>query len=355
MNGLKALTRAQWLGFLRDKQTLFWTIIFPLLFLFLFGSIYRSVSAPKYDLIQVGDVVFFDQAPPEAQAAMDDMFTITKSDDEDAAIQKVKDGDADAVVLMDGAKLVVYYSKADQVQAATIQGAMDGMVQAANQAVSGVPPTFTLDTRQVEDASLKPIQYLAPGLLGWAVAMGAVFGAAMPFVQWRTTKMLRRLRLSPVSTPALIASRALITVVVAMVQVALFLGIGVAMFDLKLTGSWWLAIPFVMVATLAFMAVGLLVGAVSKTAEGASGLANGIILPMAFLSGAFFPLEFAPKWLTTISNFVPLKPVNEGLMDVLVRGKGVEALWLPMLILIAFGVVVALIAVRLFRWDADPK
>lgn len=76
---------------------------------------------------------------------------------------------------------------------------------------------------------------------------------------------------------------------------------------------------------------------------------------MAFLSGAFFPLDFAPSWLQKASNFVPLKPVNEGLMDVLVRGQGVGALLIPTAILLAFGFVVGLIAVRLFRWDADPK
>lgn len=355
MNGLKALTRAQTLGFLRDKQTLFWTLLFPLLFLLLFGSIYKNSSAPKYELIQVGEVVFFDEMPADARDGFEEMFSISKTDDETEAIQKVKDGDADAAVLMDGTELIVYYSQSDQVKATSIQGVLNSMVQAANQAASGTPPTFSLDSRQVEDASLQPIQYLAPGLLGWAVAMAAVFGAAMPFVQWRSTSMLRRLRLSPVSTGTVIISRAFITVIVALVQIALFLGIGVLLFDLQLTGNWWLSIPFVTIATLSFMAVGLLVGAVSKTAEGASGLANVIVLPMAFLSGAFFPLDIAPGWLRTVSNVIPLKHVNEGLMDVLVRGQGVSALLMPSLILIAFGAVIALIAVRLFRWDADPK
>jgi ABC-2 type transport system permease protein len=48
-----------------------------------------------------------------------------------------------------------------------------------------------------------------------------------------------------------------------------------------------------MAGTLAFLAIGLLVGSVAKTAEGGSGLANLITLPMAFLSGAFIPLGFA--------------------------------------------------------------
>ncbi len=60
-----------------------------------------------------------------------------------------------------------------------VRGTLSAFVDGANVAVSGQPPTFTLDATAVEDESLKPIQFIAPGLLGWAVAMGATFNAAM--------------------------------------------------------------------------------------------------------------------------------------------------------------------------------
>ena len=66
-----------------------------------------------------------------------------------------------------------------------------GIVQAANQAASHKPPAYQLATQQVEDKSLKPIQYLTPGLLGWAIASGATFGAALTLVGWRKKKLLR--------------------------------------------------------------------------------------------------------------------------------------------------------------------
>jgi len=56
------------------------------------------------------------------------------------------------------------------------------IVQQANLAVTGRPPAYHLATEQVEDKSLKAIQYVAPGLLGWAVASGAAFGAATTLV-----------------------------------------------------------------------------------------------------------------------------------------------------------------------------
>ena len=83
-----------------------------------------------------------------------------------------------------------------------------------------------------------------------------------------------------------------------------------------------MAIPLLVAGTLAFLAIGLLAGAVAKTPEGAVNLANFIVLPMAFLSGSFFPLEGAPGWLQTVSKAFPLRHLNEGMLDVMVRGAG---------------------------------
>ena len=71
-------------------------------------------------------------------------------------------------------------------------GTFDAVVQGVNQALAQEPPAYTVQVESVEDDSLEPIQFLAPGLLGWAVAMGATFSTAMPLVTWRTSKLLPR-------------------------------------------------------------------------------------------------------------------------------------------------------------------
>ena len=351
MNGFGALARAQWVGFWRDKQNWFWLMAFPLMFLVLFGFLFRDAGASKSTLTQIGSVAVVDQLPAEAKAQFNNLFEVTKTTDAAAALEEVRKGDIDAAVEQRGNEVILHYSQADQVTAATVRGTLSAFVDGANVAVSGQPPTFTLDATAVEDESLKPIQFIAPGLLGWAVAMGATFNAAMPFVTWRTNKLLRRIRLAPIRTEALVASRLLVSVAVALIQMVVFLAVGVTLFDLQLSGSWWMAIPLLLCATLAFMAIGLIAGAVSKTAEAASGIVNVIILPMAFLSGSFIPLDQAPSWLQSISRVLPLGQLNEGLLDTMVRGEGPSSALLPMAVLLGFALVFGLIAARLFRWE----
>jgi ABC-2 type transport system permease protein len=113
-----------------------------------------------------------------------------------------------------------------------------------------------------------------------------------------------------------------------------------------------MAVPLVLCGTLAFMGIGLLAGALAKTTEGAVNMANFIVLPMAFLSGSFFPLDAMPGWLRAVSQVFPLRHLNEGMLDVMVRGEGPAAAVVPMLILLGFTVVLTLLAARLFRWDS---
>ena len=353
MSTMTSLARAMWLGFVRDRMALFFVILFPLLFLVLFGGVFSSNGQSKSELIEIGQVRLIDQLPGDAKQAFDQSFEVTKSDDAAGSVQKVRDGDVDAAIEQQGDKLTLHFSQADQVKAATVRGTLGAFVDASNVAASGQPPKYTLDTQQVEDASLKSIQYVTPGLLGWAVAMSATFGAAMTLVQWRTTKLLRRLRLSPVSTGSLVSARVFVSLAIAVVQMAIFVGLAVGAFGLKLTGSWWMGIPLVACGTLAFMAIGLLAGSFSKTSEGASAVANLVILPMAFLSGSFIPLDVAPGFIKAVSRVLPLRYLNEGMLDVMVRGKGPAAGLLPMAILLGFALVIGFIATRLFRWESD--
>ncbi|GAA0968637.1 hypothetical protein GCM10009555_014380 [Acrocarpospora macrocephala] len=345
MTPFRSLSRAMLLGFLRDRSSLFFTILFPLMFLVLFGAIFTNQGLAKAKIIQVGPVAILDQAP-----GLGEILEITKQNDLAAAQEQVRQGDFVAVVRQQGDRYQLFYTAADQVRAGTVRGVFGQLVGQANAA--GVPQRFTLAAEQVEDKSLKAIQYITPGLLSWAISMGATFGAAMTLVTWRQKKILRRLRLAPVSTATVVSARVGASVGIALVQTAIFLGVAsLPMFGLQLSDYWWMCVPVVVAGTLVFMAIGMVAGGLAKTSEAAAGIANLIVLPMAFLSGTFFPLDSAPGWLQSLSNIFPMKHLNEGMLDVMVRGQGPASILPELGIILGFGLVIGLIAVFLFRWD----
>jgi ABC-2 type transport system permease protein len=337
-------------GFLRDRTALIFTILLPLLFLALFGSLYKNTSTPRLTVLKVGQVSLLSQA--NIRQGLGKVLTVTQTSSLSTALSDVRKGNYDAAVQQQGRTLTVHYSIADQTTASIVQTVFSSIVQQADQASARSSAGLQLQTKQVEDASLKPIQYLTPGLLGWAIASGATFGAAITLVNWRHNKLLRRLRLAPVSIGSVVFARVGVSLLVALVQLAVFLLVATTpYFGLKLTASWWMAIPVLFCGTLAFMSIGLLVGSFAKTQQAATAIANLIVLPMAFLGGAFIPLDFAPNWIREVSYAIPLRYLVTGMQDVMARGEGPAAALPAIGVLLALTAVLSLISVRVFRWD----
>ncbi|WP_370943649.1 ABC transporter permease [Amycolatopsis sp. cg5] len=346
LSPFQSLARAMIKGFVRDKATLFFTFLFPLMFLVIFGLIFGNQSTSKTSIGVVGD------GPVIQALGQSPALELKRLGTAEEAARQVKDGDLPGFVAENGTGITLRFAASDQAKAGMIVGMVNGVVDQANIAATGQPPRFTLQTAQIEDSSLKPIQFLTPGILSWAVSIGAVFGAAMTLVNWRRKQVLRRLRLAPISPVTVLGSRVVVTLGVALAQAVIFVGIALLpVFGLKLSGQWWLAVPLLVLGALAFFSIGMLVGAFCKTEEAANGAGNLVILPMAFLSGSFFPTDGLPGWLKAVSNIFPMKHLNTGMTDVMVRGKGFEALLVPGAVLIAFTVVIGFIAAKVFKWE----
>ncbi|MFI6157064.1 ABC transporter permease [Kitasatospora sp. NPDC051170] len=349
-----SLSRAMLLGMRRDRTATFFLLLFPLVFLVFFGAISSGSGSPHAKVAQVGAVKLFDSIQGEDRKGLEKVLTITRTDDEAGTLEKVRKGEYDAMIKQgpDGT-VELRYTAADQVRSGALNGILDSVVQSANQKATGQKPAYVLQAEQVEDKALKPIQYLTPGLLGWAVATGAVFGASLTLVGWRKSKVLRRLRLAPVSAGTVVSSRILVSLLTAFLQTAVFVVVATSFFGLKLTGNWWLILPLVACATLAFMSIGLVAGSVAKTEEAANGISQIIVLPMSFLSGSFFPLDNAPGWLQAISKVMPLHYLVDASRSVLTRGGGLVEALPTMGGLLLFAAVLTGLAWKLFKWEDD--
>ena len=346
MTAFKSLASAMVKIFYRDKATLFFTFIFPLMFLVVFGLLFRDAGESKTEIGVVGD------GPVIAGLEQTGALELKRFDSVDEAVRQVRDGELPAMVAQDGDDVTFRFAQSDQTQASVVSGIVSGVVSNVNQAATGQQPRYVLDAANVEDSSLKPIQYITPGIMSWGVAVTAVFGAALTLVSWRKKQVLRRIRLAPVSPTTVLSARVVVTFGVAIVQALVFIGVGLLpVFGLKLTGTWWLAIPVFLLGILAFFAIGMLVGAFCKTEEAATGAANIVVLPMAFLSGTFFPIDQMPSLLQPVARAIPLTYLGDALRQVMVDGTALNPLWVCAAVLGAWLVVSFGVAAKFFRWQ----
>ena len=108
-------------GFVRDRTALVFSILIPVLFLVLFGSIYKSSTTPKITVIEVGQVSLLDQARAASPGQLGKVMTVTRTSNLAAALADVRKGTDDAAVQQQGRSLVVHYSIADQTTAGIVQ------------------------------------------------------------------------------------------------------------------------------------------------------------------------------------------------------------------------------------------
>ncbi|GHE49061.1 ABC transporter permease [Streptomyces capitiformicae] len=354
-SAVRALSHAMILAFLRDKILIFFTIVLPLLALPVFALLYGDDSPTRAKVAQIGAVELLDSLDDAERAELDETLTVTRVKDESKALSDVRKGTYDALIRQGtGNTLVLRYSTADPTKASLVRTNVDSLVRQAGLDAVDAPAAYSLKSTEVASEAAEPIEYLTPGLLGWGVATGAVFNTALSLVSLRQRKVLRRMRLAPISAATIMASRIAITLLTALAQTALFLLVAsLPWFGLRLTEAWWLIVPLVLCATLAFMSVGVLVGSFAKNEEAANGLAQLLVLPMSLMSGAFFPLDNAPDWFKTIGHVMPMQYLVDGSETVLSQGGGLLDVLPTMGGMLLFGAVLGVIAWRFFAWGDD--
>lgn len=208
--------------------------------------------------------------------------------------------------------------------------------------------------QDVEQSGRGYIDYIAPGVLTWGVANAAVFGIAFALMQWRESDLLRIVRMTPTHTRTVLSSKLMITLGIAAVQSILFVGVAMLpFFGLSLSATSWQAVPLLVMGVVAFYAVGAIIGALANTAEAVAAVSNVIMVPMAFLSGSFFPIDMMPEVLQTIAHVLPLYYLTDG-VGAAFTGEATTASFLTDLgMLAAFAALFTAIAVKVFRWSND--
>jgi ABC-2 type transport system permease protein len=107
----------------------------------------------------------------------------------------------------------------------------------------------------------------------------------------------------------------------------------------------------VIIGAMSFVSLGFMISSLAKNSKSATLAANAVAMPMMFLSGVFFNIEWVPAALGVIARMMPLYYFGEALREVMINGANLADVWVDLVVLIGFGLVCFVIAVRFFRWE----
>jgi ABC-2 family transporter len=190
-------------------------------------------------------------------------------------------------------------------------------------------------------------------LLTVSVLGGACFGLPTTMVSERERGVWRRYRLTPVSTPALVAStvvaRYCILVTAGLLQLAAALAIGMPLPKHPLD----LFIVFTFVS-FAFIGLGLVMAMMADNVPAVQALGQCIFLPMLIIGGIAVPLASLPDWAQHLSAFFPGRYAVQALQACVV-GIGLGATRFDLLALVIIGAGGCVAGAKMFRWDAQER
>ncbi len=191
---------------------------------------------------------------------------------------------------------------------------------------------------------------LLSGLFGYGAANTAFAGLAIIVVGRREAGILKRLRATPLAPAAYIAAMSLSNLVVFALEAIGLLLLGSLAFGASAPANPLGFAGAVVLGVATFAGMGFGAAALIRSAEGVSAVVNVIVLPMAFLSGAFGPRDEYPAFLQAIADVLPLTYFIDIVDGVYLDGESLFADPGALAILAAWGLAGVLVALRWFGW-----
>ena len=368
MRALVPLTVANVRSFMRDRAAVFWTIAFPVIFILLFGLIF-SGNGGTYTVGWVDEDAT--AASAQLRAAFEAGPLTLKDSDQAAALEQMHDGTLDAVIVVPAGygaavaeasgsasvsavvapktSLVVYVDPSSQTAMAAISTTVEQTVGVVNQALTGRPPVIGVTQQTIQTSQLNAAAFFVPSILAMALMQLGIF-SAIPLVEQREKLILKRLGATPLPRWTLVASNIGLRLIIATVQTAVIVAIGVLVFGVKVLGVPLLIAGFIVLGALAFTALGYVTASFAPTEESANFITSAVQFPMMFLSGIFFPVQALPDFLKFVSTLLPLTYLGDALRQTMVGGVPLAPLWVDAAVLTGWLIVCLAIAARYFRW-----
>ena len=330
-----AIFRARNVEFIRDRSSMSWNILFPVLLVFGLSFIFSSGDRALYTIgvLQQADII-----QPQQHAYLDTRyfeFVVVK--DRDEGFRKVSRHRLD--LLIEFGTPGHYWVNPDSPKGYFAELAL-------LQSDTGK----TIIKEQIAGEAIRYVDWVLPGILGMNIMFSCLFGVGYVVVRYRKNGFLKRLRATPLRSIefviAQVASRLLL-----ILSISVFVYAGTRYFlDTRMEGSHFTLFIIAAVGSTSLISLGLLVAARVTSEELAGGLLNVATWPMMMLSGVWFSLESASPWVQQLANIFPLTHILNAARAVMLDGATLADVAPALIALTAMSIVFLGVGAAIFRW-----
>ena len=194
-------------------------------------------------------------------------------------------------------------------------------------------------------------QFYVPGIVAFSVISACYTNLAISLCFRRDAGVLKRIRGTPLPPWVFMAGNIGSSLVVSLLLVALTTSVGVLFYNVTFPGRWSAFLLTLVVGAFCFCALGLAVTVVISTATASPAIVNGVLFPLLFISGTFYPVQ-ATSMLGRIASAFPIRHFEQAVFAVFDprrAGSGIDPA--SLLVMLGWGIAALIVAVKRFRWE----
>jgi len=342
--------------FLRDRQSIFFSLFFPIIFMSVFSFVNRS----GVDTINIGVIseATDSSAIEFIQELIDNpIFSVTLGL-EDRLRPQLEKGEQTLVIIIpkgfdtssERTTLRVLVDAAQVQQLGLILPVLEQSLVEIERELRDIEPMFNLMIEDVKARSQNYMDFLLPGLIAITLMQLSIAGSGFNIVEFRRKGILKRLFVTPIEPKDFITSIVMARMTIVLVQLSVLIAYALFVLNVKIVGSLAGFYLIIIVGTFIFLCLGFCLGSIAKTQQAVMAIGNIVIFPQIFLSGVFYPIESMPEFIQPIAYVLPLSFISTGMREIAISGASLIDIT-PSLIGIAVWFVLSFVlATRLFVW-----
>lgn len=365
VKAMLAITKASLRAIFRSPSAVIFSFVFPFIFILVFGFIGNNGGTPVYKVVidKESDTtnVFFDSLKTSSRLRI--MYF---SSDKELRKELVKGKIAGIIkITKTGVEYPSYEYALKSTTASNdkwpqVLPILNNIATTISDARYPGRPTFAagkkmnylIDIEQIRE--YKTIDFILPGQLGFSLLSSGVFGVAFMFFNLRNTLVLKRFFATPITRTFIVLGEGFARIIFQMITAIVIILAGYFLFGFTLINGVETLFEMLLLSflgLLVFMGFGFIVSGLAKNDSTIPPFANLITLPQFLLGGTFFGVEAFPKWLQPLSKALPLTHLNTAMRAVAFEGQSLWDVKNEIGILLLWGVLVYIIAVKVFKWE----
>ncbi len=335
MKRFLAILHARNMEFIRDKSSLGWNILFPLLLVLGFAAVFSGPPPAMFKVGVIGDAATL--VGSDAEFLKTKYIQFITVDNADAAIDKVGHFQLDMLIdLREGKQFWIN------------ENSPNGYVL---ERMMGSGSRSGYQRRTVEGRKIRYVDWVVPGILAMNMMFSCLFGVGYVIVRYRKNGFLKRLKATPLKPfEFLLAQMTSRLLLIQTITILVYIGCNYFI-HFQMRGSYVNLFLVSLLGAICLISLGLLVSARLSSEELAGGILNLLTWPMMLLSGVWFSLEGTNPVVQKIAQFLPLTHIVDGARAIMTEGAGLADIAPHLVVLTLMTAVFLSIGSFIFRWE----